>query len=117
VAKLIYSAIASLDGYVADADGAFDWSAPDEEVHAFVKRPRAGGRDPPLRAPHVRGHGRLGDDRRRVARRARLRGDSGRAADKVVYSRTLEAVASARTRIERAFDPEAIGRMKASAAR
>ncbi|HEV7216716.1 MAG TPA: dihydrofolate reductase family protein [Chloroflexota bacterium] len=36
MARLIYSAIASLDGYVADADGSFDWAAPDEEVHAFV---------------------------------------------------------------------------------
>jgi dihydrofolate reductase len=36
MAKLIYSAIASLDGYVADEDGRFDWAEPDEEVHAFV---------------------------------------------------------------------------------
>jgi hypothetical protein len=36
VAKLIYSAIASLDGYVADENGNFDWAAPDEEVHSFV---------------------------------------------------------------------------------
>jgi hypothetical protein len=36
MAKLIYSAITSLDGYVADADGSFDWAAPDDDVHAFV---------------------------------------------------------------------------------
>ena len=36
MARLIYSAIASLDGYVEDEDGSFDWAAPDEEVHAFV---------------------------------------------------------------------------------
>ena len=36
MARLIYSAIMSLDGYTADADGRFEWAAPDEEVHAFV---------------------------------------------------------------------------------
>lgn len=64
MAKLIYSAITSLDGYVADTEGKFDWAAPDEELHAFVndlERPRW---HPPLRAPDVRGHGLLGDHRR-----------------------------------------------------
>ena len=39
MAKLIYSAIMSLDGYVADVDGNFDWAVPDEEAHTFIKRP------------------------------------------------------------------------------
>jgi len=116
VAKLIYSAIASLDGYVADADGAFDWSAPDEEVHAFVndlERP-VGTYLYGRRMYEVMVAWETIDDESPVARDfAELWG----AADKIVYSRTLEAVASARTRIERAFEPEAIGRMKASAAR
>ena len=36
MAKLMYTAITSLDGYVEDNDGNFDWAAPDEEVHTFV---------------------------------------------------------------------------------
>ena len=116
--KLIY-AIASLDGYVADADGKFDWGEPDEEVHTFVndlERPVGtylyGRRlyevmvvwddaeafsDQP---PHIQDFARL-----------------WQAADKVVYSTTLDAVSTARTRIEREFDPEAVRRMKAAAER
>jgi dihydrofolate reductase len=119
VAKLIYSAIASLDGYVADEDGNFDWAVPDEEVHAFINdldRPVGtylyGRRmyetmvgwetDPTLadRSPLMRDFAQI-----------------WRAADKIVYSRTLERVISARTRIERDFDPEAVRRMKAAAGR
>ena len=119
MAKLIYSAITSLDGYVADEDGGFDWAAPDEEVHAFVnelERPigtylygrrlyevmvfwetiRPDADEPPV-----------------------IRDYAGiwQAADKVVYSTTLESVSSARTRLERAFDPDAVRRLKASADR
>jgi len=116
VAKLIYSAIASLDGYVADADGAFDWSAPDEEVHAFVNdlEREVGTHLYGRRMYEVMVAWETIDDESPVARDF---AELWRAADKIVYSRTLEAVASARTRIERAFEPEAIGRMKASAAR
>jgi dihydrofolate reductase len=119
MAKLTYTAIASLDGYVADAEGRFDWSMPDEEVHAFVNDlERAAG-------THLYGR-RLyevlvawetmdtGPDQDPVARDF---AQIWRAADKVVYSRTLDAVASARTRIEREFDPEAVRRMKAEAER
>ena len=116
MAKLIYSAIASLDGYVADADGAFDWSAPDEEVHAFVNdlEREVGTHLYGRRMYEVMVAWETIDDESPVARDF---AELWRAADKIVYSRTLEAVASARTRIERAFEPEAIGRMKASAAR
>jgi dihydrofolate reductase len=119
VAKLIYSAIASLDGYVADEDGNFDWAVPDEEVHAFINdldRPVGtylyGRRmyetmvgwetDPTLadRSPLMRDFAQI-----------------WQAADKIVYSRTLERVTSARTRIERDFDPEAVRRTKAAAGR
>jgi dihydrofolate reductase len=117
VAKLIYLAIASLDGYIEDEDGNFDWAVPDEEVHAFVNdlaRPVGtylyGRRmyetmvvwetDPTLaeRSPLMRDFA-----------------ETWQAADKVVYSRTLEAVSTARTRMERDFDPEAVRQMKASA--
>ena len=64
MAKLIYSAITSLDGYVADEHGSFDWAVPDEEVHGFRQRPRAAGRHLPVWAPDVRGDGRLGGPRR-----------------------------------------------------
>jgi dihydrofolate reductase len=118
MAKLIYSAITSLDGYVADRDGRFDWAEPDEEVHAFVnelQRPVGSylyGRrlyevmvaweelalaDQP---PYMRDFA-----------------DIWRAADKIVYSRTLESVSSAKTRIEREFEPDAVRQLKASAER
>jgi dihydrofolate reductase len=116
--RLIYSAIASLDGYVADEDGRFDWSAPDEEVHAFVndqERPIGtylyGRRlydvmavwqtmpDGPDESPAVRDYAAI-----------------WRAADKVVYSRTLEAPRTPRTRIERELDPAAVRALKDAAA-
>ena len=118
MAKLIYSAITSLDGYVADEECRFDWAEPDEEVHAFVndlERPvgtylygrrlyetMAAWETLPLadQPPVMRDFAEL-----------------WRAADKIVYSKTLETVSSARTRIERAFDPEAVRRIKARAGR
>ena len=119
MAKLIYSAITSLDGYVADKDGNFDWAVPDEEVHAFIndlERPVGtylyGRRmyetmvvwetDPTLadRSPLLRDFAEI-----------------WQAADKIVYSKTLEAVDTARTRIERDFDPEAVRQMRALAGR
>lgn len=119
MAKLIYSAIASLDGYVADADGNFDWAVPDEEVHAFVndlERPvgtylygrrlyetMAGWESADLLAdpsPLMRDFAAI-----------------WQAAEKIVYSRTLATVSSARTRLEREFDPDAVRRLKARADR
>jgi hypothetical protein len=67
MAKLIYSAITSLDGYVADESGNFDWAAPDEQLHTVVndlerrQRPRAADRHLLVRAPDVRGDDVLGD--------------------------------------------------------
>jgi dihydrofolate reductase len=114
MAKLIYSAIASLDGYVADEHGKFDWAAPDEEVHAFVndlERP-VGTYLYGRRMYDVMAAWETIDDPAPVMQAF---GQIWRAADKVVYSRTLDTVSSARTRIERDFDPEAIRRMKATA--
>ena len=117
--KLIYSAIASLDGYVADEEGNFDWAVPDDEVHAFVndlERPVGtylyGRRMYETMAGWETAHTRAGQPR--VAQDF---AEIWRAADKIVYSTTLDAVSSARTRIERDFDPEAVRRMKATARR
>ena len=116
--KLIYTAIASLDGYVADADGRFDWSMPDAEVHAFVndlERP-VGTQLYGRRMYEVLVAWETWD----TAGEPDVIQDWAqiwRAADKVVYSRTLEGVSSARTRIEREFEPEAVAAMKHEAAR
>jgi dihydrofolate reductase len=116
MAKLGYTAITSLDGYVADAEGRFDWSAPDEEVHAFVNDLQRGV------GTYL--YGRRMYEVMRVWETLPLAGEPPvmrdfaevwRAADKVVYSTTLEGAATARTRIERDFDPEAVRRLKASA--
>ena len=118
MAELIYSALTSLDGYVADEDGKFDWAEPDEEVHTFVNdlgRPVGtyllGRRmyevlvawetiDLTDQPPFIRDFA-----------------DIWRALDKIVYSRTLETVSSARTRIEREFDPDSVRQLKAAADR
>jgi dihydrofolate reductase len=116
VAKLIYSMLASLDGYVADEEGRWDWAIPDEEVHTFINdlsRPigtyllgrrmydvlvawetmDTAGEPPPI------------EDFAQI----------WRATDKIVYSTTLERPSSERTRIEREFDPEAVRQLKALA--
>jgi dihydrofolate reductase len=117
MAHLIYSAISSLDGYIEDREGSFDWAAPNEEVHKFIndlERPAGtyllGRRmyetmmvwetDPALAAesPLLRDYAEM-----------------WQAADKIVYSRTLAAVSTRRTRLERTFDPEAIRQLKQAA--
>jgi dihydrofolate reductase len=116
---LTYSMITSLDGYVADENGKFDWAEPDEEVHSFINdRARPVGTyllgrrmyevlaywdDPPA----------IDEQPSAMREFAEL----WQAADKVVYSRTLEAARTARTRIERTFDPEAIRQLKAQSDR
>ncbi len=114
MAKLIYQAIASLDGYIEDEEGNFDWAAPDGEVHAFVndlERPIgtylygrrmyetmvfwetvSAGADQPA---EIRDFAEI-----------------WRAADKIVYSRSLATVLSARTRIERDLEPDAVRHLK-----
>jgi dihydrofolate reductase len=119
MANLIYSAIASLDGFTADRNGDFDWAAPDEEVHAFVN-----DKERPV-GTYLYGRRMYetmvywetvstGEDQPAVVRDyARI----WQAADKVVYSSTLDAVSSARTRLEREFDPDAVRRLKEAAGR
>jgi dihydrofolate reductase len=109
--RLIYTAITSLDGYIADEDGNFDWAAPDQEVHAFVndqERPigtylygrrlyetmvywETASEGPPVELDYAK---------------------IWQSADKIVYSTTLTAVRSARTRIEPAFDPDTVREIK-----
>lgn len=116
VARLIYSAIASLDGFVADEEGRWDWSVPDDDVHALVNdlaRPLGTwllGR----RMYEVLVAWETIDDEDPVIRDF---AEIWRSADKVVYSRTLQAASTARTRIEREFDPETVRRMKAESER
>jgi dihydrofolate reductase len=118
MAELIYSALASLDGYVADEDGKFDWAEPDEEVHTFVNdlsRPIGtyllGRRMYEVLVAWETID--LSDEPPVIRDFAEI----WRAADKIVYSRTLETVSSARTRIERDFDPDAVRQLKAAADR
>lgn len=117
MAKLIYAAIASLDGFVEDRDGHFDWAVPDEEVHAFVndlERPIGTylyGRRMYETMSGWETDEFLGDGEPLLLDYATI----WRAADKVVFSKTLSAVWSAKTRIEPTFDPDIIRQSKASA--
>jgi dihydrofolate reductase len=119
MASLIYAVIASLDGYVADADGNFDWAEPDEEVHAFANE-----LDRPI-GTHLYG-------RRMYEVMSAWAGDEmlidqppvihdyaaiWRAADKIVFSRTLDAAWTERTRLERVFGAAAVRELKAQADR
>lgn len=114
--KLIYSAIASLDGYVEDARGNFEWAAPDEEVHAFVND---------LERPiGTYLYGRRMYETMRFWETASASPDEPavfrdftaiwRAAEKIVYSRSLRTVSSERTRIESELDPVAVRQLKES---
>jgi len=117
--KLICTALTSLDGYIADEHGEFDWAAPDSDVHSFIndlERPIGTylyGRRlyetmvfwetapaQPNQSPPVLDYAKL-----------------WQAADKIVYSTTLETASSARTRIERTFDPSAVRAIKDAADR
>jgi dihydrofolate reductase len=108
--RLIYSAIASLDGYVVDADGSFDWAAPDEEVHAFVndQEREIGTYLYGRRMYEAMLAWETMDDEAPVMRDYTQVWQS---ADKVVYSSTLTGVRSRRTRLERGFEPGAVRRL------
>jgi dihydrofolate reductase len=117
--KLLYLAITSLDGFVADANGDFDWSVPDDEVHAFVNDLERsvgtylyGRRLYDVMVGWETMHT-LADQPPVVHEFAAI----WQAAEKVVYSKTLATVTTARTRIERNFDPDGIRRLKSTADR
>jgi dihydrofolate reductase len=127
MAKLTYTAITSLDGYIEDERGGFDWAVPDPEVHAFVNDLE--------RAVATYLYGRRMYETMAVWQTIGLQpagappaeaapppeevdfAEVWRAADKVVYSRTLDATSTPRTRLEREFDPETVRRMKDAADR
>ena len=114
MARLIYSAISSLDGYTEDMEGNFDWAAPDEEVHGFINNlERTAG-------THLYGR-RMYEtlmvwetDPNLAAESPLLRdfAEIWQAADKIVYSRTLQATSTRKTRLERHFNPAAIRQLK-----
>jgi dihydrofolate reductase len=112
--RLIYSAMQSLDGYVADTAGTFDWAEPDEAVHTFanqLQRPIGTNLLGRRMYEVMSAWETLGTDGDMPAYIAEF-GELWRASDKVVYSTTLDSVHAARTRIERAFEPETVRRMK-----
>ena len=119
MARLNYTGITSLDGYLADADGNFDWAMPDEEVHCFIndlERPVGtyllGRRMYEVMTFWETAHT-LSDEPPFIRDFAGI----WQAADKVVFSTTLESASTARTRIERSFDPAAVRRLKTTTAR
>jgi dihydrofolate reductase len=117
MAKLVHSAITSLDGYIEDKSGRFDWAAPDEEVHTFVNDLERPVRTYLLgrRMYEVMVYWETAHTQTDLPPYGREFAAIWQAADKIVYSSTLQSVASARTRIERTFDPEAVRRLKATA--
>jgi dihydrofolate reductase len=119
MARLIYSAIMSLDGYIADADGRFEWAAPDEEVHAFVNElERPAGTY--LYGRRMYETMRYWETAHTLAGQRPVSLDFARiwqATDKIVYSTTLQAPDTARTRIEPDFDPVQVRKLKETADR
>lgn len=118
MAKLIYSSTTSLDGYINDANGSFDWSEPSVEVHGFV--------NDKLRPTGTFLFGRRLYEVMKVWETLGTAGEPDvmrdfagiwRAADKVVFSSTLDAPYTANTRLERRFDVDEIARMKSTADR
>src|SRR3954451_11431356 len=114
MAKLIYVTNVSLDGFIEDEQGAFDWTEPDDEQFAFITdliRPYG---------PYLYGRSlceamAVWETEPALAAQSELRADFAhvwQAADKVVYSTTLDAVLTSRSRLERHFDPESVRAMK-----
>ena len=116
MARLIYSVITSLDGFVADESGTFDWAAPDEQVHAFVndREREIGTYLYGRRMYEVMKSWQDVDDGNEVTRDF---GELWRAADKFVYSSTLDAVSTPRTSLRPSFDPVSVRGLVDEAAR
>ena len=117
MAHLIYSAISSLDGYIEDRDGNFDWAMPDEEVHRFINNlERTVGTY--LLGRRMYEIMTVWETDPNLAADSPLTQDFAeiwQAADKIVYSRTLAAASTRKTQIERTFNPEAVQQLKKTA--
>ncbi|MEX0874083.1 MAG: dihydrofolate reductase family protein [Actinomycetota bacterium] len=114
MAKLIYSAITSLDGYIEDESGKFDWAEPDDEVHGFaneLSRP-IGTHLYGRRMYEVMASWETDPTLAEMSQLMRDFAEIWQAADKIVYSKTLETSSTRRTRIERDFDPEDVRTLK-----
>ena len=117
MSKLIYIVNVSLDGYIEDSHGNFDWTAPSDEVFAFITDL--------VRSAGTYLYGRrlyetmaVWETDPALAAQSELMSDFAniwQAANKVVYSTTLHEVSTANTRLERNFDPDAIRDLKAAA--
>jgi dihydrofolate reductase len=116
MANLIYSAISSLDGYIEDPDGKFEWAMPDEEVHSFINNlERAAGTY--LYGRRMYETMMVWETDPNLAAESPLMRDFAeiwQAANKIVYSRTLETISTRKTQLEQTFDPEAIRQLKAA---
>jgi dihydrofolate reductase len=118
MAKLIYIANVSLDGYIDDAQGRFEWTAPSDEVFTFITDV--------VRPVGTYLYGRrmyetmaVWETQPALAAQSELMADFAtvwQAADKIVYSTTMHVVSTAHTRLERRFDPDSVRDMKTSAA-
>ena len=116
MAKLIYASNVSLDGFIEDEHGSFDWTAPSDDVFAFITNL--------VRPVGTHLYGRrlyetmaVWETDPALAAQSELMADFAQvwqSADKVVYSTTLDAVSTGKSRLERCFDPDAIRRMKAN---
>ena len=116
MAKLIYTSLGSLDGFFEDAEGKFDWAEPDEEVHAFVNDldRQVGTYLYGRRMYETMVFWETVGTEAHVPAVYRDFAEMWRAAEKIVYSRTIQTPTSARTRIEREFEPDAVRQLKQS---
>lgn len=117
MAHLIYSALSSLDGYIEDMEGNFDWAAPDEEVHRFVNdlERSAGTYLLGRRMYETMMVWETDSDFAADSPITRDYAEIWQAANKIVYSRTLAAVSTRKTQLERTFDLESIRKLKETA--
>ncbi len=117
MAHLIYSAISSLDGYIEDRDGNFDWAMPDEEVHSFINNLERTA-DTCLYGRRMYETMLVWETDPNLAADSPLTQDFAeiwQAANKIVYSKTLETVSTRKTQLEQNFNPKAIQQLKRTA--
>jgi dihydrofolate reductase len=113
MARLVYAVLASLDGYVADEAGNFDWAAPGEDVHRFINElERSVGTY--LFGRRLYEIMAVWQDFPDIEQEPEVIGEYAaiwQSADKIVYSETLAAVTTPKTRLDRSFDPQSVRAM------